>query len=48
MPFARFMYHAQRLLRISSATAVMNGFFWSFYVGVLEAQLPSTTWEPWG
>lgn len=26
----------------------MNGFFWSFYVGVLEAQIPTTTWEPWG
>eukprot|EP00904_Undaria_pinnatifida_P009806 jgi/Undpi1/5956/HiC_scaffold_2.g01230.m1 len=39
---------SKRLLRISSATATMNGFFWSFYVGVLEAAIPTTTWEPWG
>eukprot|EP00752_Nemacystus_decipiens_P001972 g1896.t2 len=39
---------SKRNVRISSSVTVVNGLYWSFYVGVLESQLPTTTWEPWG
>ncbi|CAM9994730.1 unnamed protein product [Scytosiphon promiscuus] len=39
---------SKRNIRISSSVTVVNAFYWSFYVGVLEPHLPDTTWEPWG
>ncbi|CAM9301679.1 unnamed protein product [Ectocarpus sp. 4 AP-2014] len=39
---------SKRNVRISSSVTVVNGLYWSFYVGVLEPHLPTTTWEPWG